>query len=85
MTIVPIRLRSDLMVGIANLPHDLTSDEADKIIRVVKSTIGLYAVDSVGEKNITLTKENEILANKNRRLMKLLKHKTIQKIRTNKQ
>lgn len=33
--ILPIQIRPDLTVHIANLPHDLTRAEAEKIARVV--------------------------------------------------
>lgn len=33
--ITPIRIRENLQVLVAHLPHDLTKDEADKINRVI--------------------------------------------------
>ena len=33
--VTPIRIRDDLQVLVANLPHDLTKEEADKINRVI--------------------------------------------------
>jgi hypothetical protein len=35
--IIPIPIREDLTVFIKDLPMDLTSDEADKIVRVIKA------------------------------------------------
>lgn len=33
--VTPIRIRDDLQVLVAHLPHDLTKDESDKINRVI--------------------------------------------------
>jgi hypothetical protein len=37
--VTPIRIREDLQILVAHLPHDLTSEEADKINRVIMAHI----------------------------------------------
>ena len=40
MTIVtPIRIRPNQVVQIANIPHDLSKDEADTMIRVIMAHV----------------------------------------------
>ena len=45
--VVPIKIREDVTVGIAHLPHDLTEAEADKIIRVIMAHAATVS-DSTG-------------------------------------
>jgi hypothetical protein len=33
--IVPIQIREDLWVRVGRIPHDLTPEEADRIVRIV--------------------------------------------------
>ncbi len=37
--IIPIRIRPDLVVLVQDIPHDLTSKEAQKIASVVKAMV----------------------------------------------
>lgn len=36
---IPIRIRDDVAVRISGLPHDITAEEAAKIIRVIQAMV----------------------------------------------
>lgn len=37
--VLPIKIRDDIIVRVAHLPHDLTKKEADKIIRIIMAHV----------------------------------------------
>lgn len=37
--VTPIKIREDVMVRIAHLPHDLTKEEADKIVKIIMAHV----------------------------------------------
>lgn len=37
--VTPIRIRDDLQILVAHLPYDLTTEEADKIVKIIMAFV----------------------------------------------